>query len=103
MLPPVDELRLCHYGCNARRGNRTRARARLPRPELAVELAPDREPRARDYAPARGRGQGFRSDLLPDQEPLFDLVDERDELVELAPLPAPPVFKAAPTDRKSVV
>src|SRR5262245_13157201 len=27
-LASVDELRLVHYGCNSKRGNRTRARAR---------------------------------------------------------------------------
>src|SRR5262249_14368846 len=48
-LPPVDELRLVHVGCNARRGNRTRALARNPNRIVpvvvsAVEVRDDPEP-----------------------------------------------------------
>src|SRR5438045_4179386 len=69
-LPPVDELRLVHYGCNARRGNRTR-RLGTRRPVApAVELQPTAEPRAVTYElPPRRRRE---RELIPSQPSLLD-------------------------------
>ena len=50
-LAPVDELRLVHYGCNSRRGIRTRHRpARLAPAAPAVELHAPSAPRPVDYS-----------------------------------------------------
>jgi hypothetical protein len=68
-LPPIDELRLVHYGCNASRGNRTRRRPRLV-VVPAVELEPEAPPRERSYPraprPARRSSSSF------DHPSLFD-------------------------------
>jgi hypothetical protein len=50
-LPPVDELRLAHHGCNSRRGNRTRRRVGVRPVAPAVELRPALEPRPVAYIP----------------------------------------------------
>jgi 5-methylcytosine-specific restriction endonuclease McrA len=50
-LPPIDEVRLAHIGCNARRGNRTRARQR----EIARAFVTVVE--LRDELPVRRRGR----------------------------------------------
>ena len=79
-LPPIDELRLAHVGCNSGRGNKTRVRAPLVRPTAAVELRDADEPRARAYAPTRRRRQVEH--VIDDQARLFELDDdERDESV----------------------
>jgi HNH endonuclease len=54
-LPPVEELRLAHFGCNARRGALTRARHRsiVDGFVTVVELRPDppRHRRGRSSTP----------------------------------------------------
>jgi hypothetical protein len=54
-LPPVEELRLAHFGCNARRGALTRARHRsiVDGFVTVVELRPDppRRRRGRSSTP----------------------------------------------------
>jgi hypothetical protein len=94
-LPPVDELRLAHYGCNSRRGNRTRARGAAAPVAVrsAVELMPEAEPRARDYERFRVGRRGDHS--LADHPSLFDV----DELA-LAPT-RPRSFRDPLTRRQS--
>src|SRR5215831_2378790 len=84
-LPPVEELRLVHYGCNSRRGNRTRARpgsiVRAAAP--VVELEPELAPTPLDLAPVprRRRGRPRKSDYIVEgQVSLFERATE--ELVD---------------------
>lgn len=39
-LPPLEELRLAHFGCNARRGNRTMRATGWSPAARAIELRP---------------------------------------------------------------
>jgi len=70
-LPPVDELRLVHYGCNSRRGNRTRRRGVASPVAPAVELRPAAE--ARDVAYAAPPRRRREPELIPSQPALFEL------------------------------
>lgn len=87
-LPPLDELRLVHYGCNAQRGNRTRRlRAAPPVVAPAVELVAESAPRDRRYARApRASRRAFEHPALFDDD-----------------VGAVEFLSAAATDRKSVV
>src|SRR5262245_6086320 len=74
-LPPLDELRLVHVGCNARRGNRTRARARragVPIIRPAVELVDEAPARAVVYELAGDR----RRTSSPSPSSQVSLLDE---------------------------
>ena len=93
-LPPLEELRLVHVGCNAKRGNHTRRMAPAIVPTAAaVELRDPIAPRARQYQPPR------RSNVdhsLDDHPSLFDEL----QLVELERprhAPAGDSFKSAAT------
>ena len=70
LLPPLEELRLVHVGCNARRGNRTRRGARPIVPSApAVELREPSAPRDRAYDWPR---RGYRDHALDDHPTLFE-------------------------------
>ena len=73
-LPPLDELRLVHVGCNARRGNRTRRRGARPIVPIvpvapAVELREPAQPRARQYELPR---RGYSGHALDNHPRLLD-------------------------------
>jgi hypothetical protein len=95
LLPPVDELRLVHYGCNSRRGNHTR-RLGAPRPPVvpAVELRDPEPARPRQYEPPRRS----RADHSLDGQP--SLLDEL-ELAALETSRSGRSFKRVATRRQS--
>lgn len=104
-LPPLEELRLVHYGCNSRRGNRTRAHARASghRVTPAVELMPIAEPREREYIPHRRTRKSSSSELeAPSLFDELDVVDEKSFAAD-SQKKLDGFFSDAATDRKSVV
>ena len=110
-LPPLEEVRLVHYGCNSRRGNRTRVHglAREHAVQSAVELRPEPEPKPvleewEPPAPRRRRGRRPNSELVADAQtklfvvdaPSSDVVDDFFSGPETGPSPETPVLSRIP-------